>query len=81
MLVLHLNRTCIFWNKQSIYPLATLESGSMSLPRFRFRNKINRGEPTRGGHPAWSLGEDQTPPHRKKTAHYEMLRRASGGLL
>jgi len=35
------------------------------------------GQVTRGGHPAWGLGEEVTSPHRKKSACYEMLRRAS----
>ena len=35
--------------------------------------KNSRGQPTRGGPPAWGLGEVLTTPHRKNIFCYEML--------
>jgi hypothetical protein len=37
----------------------------------------SRGQPTRGGPPAWGLGEVLTTLHRKKLPCYETLYRAS----
>jgi hypothetical protein len=37
----------------------------------------SRGQPTRGGPPAWGLGVGLTTPHRKKQACYETKHEAS----
>jgi len=33
----------------------------------------SRGQPTRGGPPAWELGEVLTTPHCKSASYYEMF--------
>jgi len=43
-------------------------------------NVLNSGQTTRGGPPAWSLGDGPKTPHPEKGASYEMLHRASGAL-
>jgi hypothetical protein len=45
----------------------------------RYLQICSRGQPTRGGPPAWGLGEVLTTPHRKKLPCYETLYRASAG--
>jgi hypothetical protein len=39
--------------------------------------EISRGQPTSGGSATWGLGKGLTTPHRKETAYYKILHRAS----
>jgi hypothetical protein len=40
-------------------------------------NTLNKqSQPTRGGPPAWGLGEGLTTPHHKNPSCYEMLHRS-----
>ena len=42
-------------------------------PIWRVAANISNQQSTRGGPPAWGLGEVITTPHRKNTASYEMF--------
>jgi hypothetical protein len=42
-----------------------------------YNEKSSRGQPTRGGPPAWGWGEVLTTPHRKNLRSYETFHEAS----
>jgi len=46
--------------------------------QLRIYSINNRGQPKRGGPPAWGVGDMLETPHRKKPPRYEMFTVASG---
>jgi len=66
-----------YWTLSRVRWIHSVSSHTITLRSILILFSSSRGQPTRGGPPAWRLGVGLTTPHRKKLICYEMFQSAS----